>query len=153
MNITDIVANIDQRLADLDTELAHLTGARAALAQAAPAEQPASAPSERAPAAKRAPRRPRRAPAAPTYDVVPAGKLIALLAAGEDMSTRELARTANADPDQVLVLLKEQENAGLVRRDGTRAATRWHAITDEDRIAARVLELEAASRRPRARKT
>ena len=152
MNITDIVTNIDQRLADLDAELTHLTGARAALIDTAAADRPA-APAKPSPVVKREPRRTRRPTVKQTYEVVPAGKLIALLAAGEDLSTRELARTANADPDQVLVLLKEQEDAGQVSRTGTRAATRWHAITDEDRIAARVIELEAASRRPRARKT
>jgi hypothetical protein len=52
----------------------------------------------------------------------------------------------------VLALLKEQESAGQVRRSGTRAATRWHVITDEDRIAIRAAELETTSRRGRARK-
>jgi hypothetical protein len=53
----------------------------------------------------------------------------------------------------VLTLLKEQESAGVVRRTGTRAATRWHVITDEDRIAARAAELNAQSKRTQARKT
>jgi hypothetical protein len=53
----------------------------------------------------------------------------------------------------VLALLKEQESAGQVRRTGTRAATRWDVITDEDRIAARAAELESRSRRKPARKS
>ena len=52
----------------------------------------------------------------------------------------------------MLALLKEQEDAGQVRRTGTRAATRWHAVTDEDRIAARATEIARGSRRGRSRK-
>lgn len=91
--------------------------------------------------------------AKPSYDVVPAGMLIARVAEADGLSTRELARQTNGNPGQVLALLKEQEDAGQVRRSGSRAATRWHAITDEDRIAARVAELEASSRRSRARRS
>jgi hypothetical protein len=69
------------------------------------------------------------------------------------MRTAELAKAANGARAQVLALLKEQETAGEVRRSGTRAATRWHIITDEDRIAARAAELTAQSSRTRARKT
>jgi hypothetical protein len=140
MSITDIVTNIDRRLADLDAELAHLTEARTALI-----DQPT-------PAAETLPRRARRMSSTRVFDVVPAGKLVALLTESNGMSTRELSRAANADPAQALVLLKEQESAGQVRRTGTRAATRWYAITDEDRIAVRAAELEASSRRARARR-
>lgn len=141
MNITDIVANIDQRLADLHAELTHLTGARTALL-----DQPD-------PAVKPPTRRARRASTKPRYDVVPAAKLISLLTGSDGMSTRELSKQTNGDPGQVLALLKEQEGAGQVRRSGSRAATRWHTITDEDRIAARAAELEARSRRSRARRS
>jgi len=140
MTITDIVANIDQRLADLDAELAHLNGAKVALTDIAVGA-----------AAKVPPRRARRTRTQPAYEVVPAGKIIELLSRSEGMSTRELSQDTNADPAQVLALLKEQENASQVRRTGTRAATRWHAITDEDQIAARAAELTATSRRGRAR--
>lgn len=141
MNITDIVANIDQRLADLDAELAHLNDARAALL-----DKPG-------PRVKTPGRRGRRSATKPRYDVVPAGKLISLLSDSDGMSTRELSQQTNADPGQILALLKEQEGAGQVRRSGTRAATRWHTITNEDRIAARAAELEAGSRRSRVRRT
>jgi hypothetical protein len=144
MSITDIVANIDRRLDELNSELAHLTEARAALGDA----QTAAAPEPERPK-----RRARREPSTPRYEIAPAGKLIALLSDSDGLTTRQLAQAANADPAQVLTLLKEQESAGDVRRVGARAATRWHAITDEDRIAARVAELEAASRRGRARRT
>lgn len=69
------------------------------------------------------------------------------------MTTRQLSQATDGDPGQILTLLKEQEAAGEVRRTGSRAATQWHAITDEDRIAARVAELEAAGRRGRARRS
>jgi hypothetical protein len=58
----------------------------------------------------------RRAPAKPRYEVVSTGKLISLLAGSDGMSTRDLARATNGDPARVLALLKEQEDAKLVRR-------------------------------------
>jgi hypothetical protein len=68
-------------------------------------------------------------------------------------AARRKPAAANGARAQVLALLKEQETAGEVRRSGTRAATRWHVITDEDRIAARATELTAQSSRTRARTT
>ena len=112
----------------------HLNGARTALIDN--------------PAAEVTPRRARRKSPKRTYEVIPAGKLTALLSRSDGMRTRELAQVTSADPAQVLALLKEQEDAGQVRRTGTRAATRWHVITDEDRVAARAAEL----RRRRSRK-
>jgi hypothetical protein len=140
MSITDIVNNIDQRLGELETELAHLNRARAALV------------GRTSPAAEAKPARARRQPPKPAYEVVPVGKLIALLSGTPGMRTRELSQASNGDPGQVLALLKEQEDAGEVRRTGTRAATRWHVVTDEDRIAARAAELQAGSRQARARR-
>jgi hypothetical protein len=141
MTITEIVSNIDRRLADVRAEVAHLEGARLALVNGSQ------------PAPERKVRRARRKPAEPKYQVVPAGKLTALLAGTDGLRTAELAKATNGDPAQVLTLLKEQESAGEVRRTGARAATRWRVITDEDRIAARAAELTAQSGRTRARKT
>jgi hypothetical protein len=141
MTTTDIVTNIDRRLADLHVEVADLEGARLALlngSQPAPAPQGSTA---------------RSKPAEPRYQVVPAGKLTALLAGTTGLRTAELAKASNGDRAQLLALLKEQESAGLVRRTGRRAGTRWHVITDEDRIAARAAELSARSGRTRARQT
>ena len=140
MTITDIVTNIDRRLVEVHAEVKHLEAARTALANGSQ------------PVAVLMPRRPRRKPARVAYQVVPVGKLTAMLADSEGLRTRELATATNADPAQVLALLKEQETAGQVRRTGTRAATRWHVVTDEDRIVARAAELESQSRRT-ARKT
>jgi hypothetical protein len=141
MTITDIVINIERRLTEAQAEVAHLEGARSALLNGS---HPTSTPKRRAS---------RRKPATPRHEVVPAGKLTALLAGTEGMRTAELAKAANGARAQVLALLKEQEAGGEVRRTGTRAATRWHVITDEDRIAARAAELTAQSRRTRARET
>jgi hypothetical protein len=142
MTITDIVTNIDRRLDDVHAEVAHLEGARLALVNG----------SQRAPAPKARTAR-RELAAEPRYEVVPAGKLTTLLAGTDGLRTAELAKATNGDPAQVLTLLKERESAGEVRRTGTRAATRWHVITDEDRVAARAAELSAQSGRTRARKT
>jgi hypothetical protein len=139
--IPDIVTNIDRRLADVHAEVAHLEAARLALINRS---QPTPRPKAR---------RARRKSGKPRHEVVPAGKLTALLAGSEGLRTAELAELANGDRAQVLALLKEQESAGEVRRTGTRAATRWHVITDEDRVASRAAELNAQRRRVRARKT
>jgi hypothetical protein len=141
MTITDIVTNIDRRLDDVRAEVTHLERARAALVKEA----------EPAVAAAR-PHRSRRQPAPSAYQVVPVGKLTALLAGSAGMRTRELSHATHGDPAHILTLLKEQENAGQVRRTGTRAATRWHAVTDEDRIVARTAELDGQRRPKRARR-
>lgn len=140
MTNTDIVASIDQRLATAKAEIAQLEGARQALLNgSAPAVKPKS---------RRAPRKaPRTAP-----QVVPAGKLTALLLGSAGMSTPELAKATNGKSNQVLALLRELEKTDQVRRTGERRGTRWHLITDEDRIAARAAEIAAQSRRSRAAK-
>lgn len=141
MTITDIVINIDRRLVEVHAEVKHLEAAREALANGS---HPDSAPTRRGPVRK---------PARAASNVVPVGKLVALLSDSEGMRTSELARATKGNSTQILALLKEQESAGQVRRSGTRAATRWHVITDDDRIAVRAAELEHKSRRKRARTT
>ncbi len=56
----------------------------------------------------------------------------------------ELAAETNAPQDRVVTMLKQLETDGKVRRSGRRRATRWHLVTDEDRVAARVAELNAS---------
>jgi hypothetical protein len=136
MTTTDIVANIDQRLIDAKAEIGHLERARVALIDGA---TPAAKPTR--------PRRSARKPARRTRDVVPTGKLTALLDGSAGMSTSELANATNGKPDQILALLRELEKADQVRRSGARRGTRWHLITDEDRIAARAAEIAAQSGR------
>ena len=67
-------------------------------------------------------------------EVVRAGKLELLLSDTGGLATSELADRVDADRDRVLTMLRELEMAGRVRRTGQRRSTRWHTITDEERI-------------------
>lgn len=145
MTIADIITNIDQRLVQTRAEVARLEGARQALIDGAP---PVAPPKRRrashsTPAASR--RRPR-------YEAVSADELTVLLDGSEGMSTSELATASDGKRDQILARLRELENADQIRRTGVRRATRWHLITDEERIAARAAQI-AAQRRRRPKKS
>jgi hypothetical protein len=144
MTTTDIVTNIDQRLTQAKAEMAQLEGARDALLGGSPSVTPAPRRRPRKPAQRKNVRR--------ANAVVPAGKLTALLDGSDGMSTSELATATDGKPDQILSLLRELEQVEQVRRTGQRRGTRWHLITDEDRVAARAAELAARSTR-RAKKT
>ena len=140
MTNTDIVTSIEQRLTEAKAEIAQLEGAREALinGDAAAAK----------PKPSRVPRRttPRKAGHRHNH-VVPAGKLTALLDGSAGMSTSQLAKATDGRPEQILALLRELEKTDQIRRTGQRRGTRWHLITDEDRIAARAAELAARSKR------
>ena len=148
----EIVASIDTRLRELSAEIKTLDAARAALehrerqSSRAPA-RPAATKRRASPAATsspaRASRKPSRRPRRPASNGIPADQLESLLSGNGGLTTSALAEQANANRDQVLGLLRELETAGRVRRSGQRRGTRWHAITDEDRIRARAAELEA----------
>lgn len=103
-----------------------------AASDAAPARQPA----------KRSRRRSAR-----TGETVPAGRLERLLSENGGLTTSALAERTDGDRDQILTLLRELERAGRIRRTGERRSTRWHAITDEDRIRERAAELERRRKR------
>jgi hypothetical protein len=62
-----------------------------------------------------------------------------LLAGSEGLNTTDIAARAGADRERVLTAPRELEAGGRVRRSGTR----WHAITDEHRIAQRTAESAA----------
>jgi hypothetical protein len=156
-----IVDSIESRLRELNQEIETLTAARTALdgREDGPGA-PVSATATSAPASGEAPPRGRRgtgagrprsrrrtARAARATEVVPAGRLEALLSENGGLTTSALAERTNGDRDQVLTLLRELEAAGRIRRSGQRRSTRWHAITDEDRIRERAAELAARSRR------
>jgi hypothetical protein len=118
---TELRQRLEAGIRELEGDIAHLREAISAL-DGADASAPASPPAPPA-------RRPRRsAPAhAASYDVVPSGKLVSLLAASAGgLSTSELAQQTNGNPDQVLGLLKELEQAGRTHRTGNRRSTRWH---------------------------
>jgi hypothetical protein len=145
MTIAEIVASIDRRLIQAQVEIAQLEGARQALIDGV---APAATPRPR-----RAPRKTRRRTSArPRYGVVPAGRLIALLEGSEGMSTPELAKATSGRADRILVMLRELERADQIRRTGERRATRWHLISDEDRVAARAVDI-AAQRKRRSKKS
>lgn len=142
MTTTQIVQSIEERLRSLQVEITSLTEAREALTNGeGPAKPPPDTPAPARPARRR------RQRARRTVEVLPAGKLEQMLAASDGVTTATLAKQANARPDQVLTLLRELETAGKARRTGQRRGTRWHLVTDEDRIAARAAEL---ARRRRA---
>jgi len=121
-------------------------GAGSVQAAVEPGGPASTAPARPSPAQPRTPARRRtRATADRTVEVVPAAKLELLLSDTAGLATSALAVRANADRDQVLNLLRELETAGRVRRTGQRRATRWHRITDEERIQERAAELAARS--------
>jgi hypothetical protein len=85
----------------------------------------------------------KRAKAAKALDVLVADNLETILQGeGEGLSAVTISERSNASYRQVLDLLRELENAGRVRRTGTRRTTLWRLITDEERIAERAAELE-----------
>ena len=144
-----IVQMIERQIADAHTEIARLTAARSALVggESPAAKLPAPGRTVLKPAALRKPTVPRRRANSGRAAVVPAGKLEALLAATPDgLPTAKLAEQAGGKVPQVLTLLRDLERSGKVRRSGQRRGTRWHWITDEDRIRARASELEALAR-------
>jgi cell division septum initiation protein DivIVA len=58
------------------------------------------------------------------------------------LSAGAIAQKAGAGYNRVLAQLRQLESDGTVRRTGSRRSTLWLLITDEDRIAQRVAELE-----------
>jgi hypothetical protein len=136
---------MQDRLEVLYHEIALLEAARDQLQSSASKPAP-STPSKPQTVRRRRRAKPRRRP-----EVVATGKLEGLLAEHDGISSTELAKLANGGRDQVLSLLRELETAGQVRRTGQRRGTRWHAITDEDRINARAAELEKQTKQAKER--
>jgi hypothetical protein len=153
MTTQAILDSIENRLRELNQEIKTLAAARSALGngEAAPARGPRSSAARPAASRRSSGRRTgskRRARTAAGTDVVPAGRLEVLLSENGGLTTSALAERTNGSRDQVLTLLRELESAGRIRRTGQRRSTRWHAITDEDRIRERAAELEARRKRP-----
>jgi hypothetical protein len=139
----DIVASIERRIRDVNDEIERLTRARIALDGLATATPPTARRPRRTTQTRRA--TPTRRATVRNRKVVAAGKLERLLSEDDGLTTTALARQANADRGHVLTVLRELEGTGRVRRSGQRRGTRWHAITDEDRIQERAAELSARS--------
>jgi CRP-like cAMP-binding protein len=143
----DFAASIEQRLVELNDEIAQLEGARRALVTGRAVGSRSAAPrtsrdgGRSAGAAKpgvsrrttqvRTSRRGRRRRRAAGLS---AEQVESLISGAEALSTTDIAARIGADRERVLSLLRELEAAGRVRRSGMRRSTRWHAITDEDRI-------------------
>lgn len=135
--IDQLIRSIDARIAELRSDMASLQAARSALATDGAAPPPPS-PAKAGRARRRRPRQPHKPLTAETAEQ--------LLATTDGLTTTAVAQQADADRDQVFAVLRNLEQAGRVRRTGQRRATRWHAITDEDRIRERAAELASRSR-------
>lgn len=141
-SLDQLIQSIDARIAQLQSDMASLQAARSALVTNGAAPTPAST-AEATPTTRRGRRKTRKP--------LTAGVAERLLATSDGLTTAALAQQAGADRHQVLALLRDLEEARRVRRTGQRRATRWHAITDEDRIRERAAELASRSKRHPAR--
>jgi len=129
--------SIESRLQELRAEIVKFEQAHKALSNGS-----AASTKSRANGAEAKPRRRRQ-----KAQVMLAEQLERILGESTDgLSTGAIAEQGNADPAQVLTLLRELEKGGQVRRTGARRGTRWHLITDEDRIAERAAELASRSK-------
>lgn len=115
-------------------------------------EAPGAAASQTPTAPAEAPLKPRRRTQSKSpqsrkrSEVLLAGKLQAMLSEADDgLSAIMIAKQSNAGYNQVRQLLRELEDSGHIRRTGTRRTTLWRLITEEERIAERVAELEHLS--------
>ena len=75
-----------------------------------------------------------------------AARLQALLADHDGLTTTAIAQHTAANRIRLLAVLRRLETAGQIRRTGVRRSTRWHVITDEDRIAQRAAHLASQRR-------
>lgn len=146
-DIAQILDAIEQRLTQAHAEIDSLTTARSILAdRPAAAPSPAvaaeSAPARRRRSPDRSSRRPRRAAEHPEQTIE------ALLGDSADgISAVALSKRAGMGYARVLTRLHELESAGTVVSTGANRTSLWRLVTDEDRIAKRVAELEQAAAR------
>jgi hypothetical protein len=172
-----IIDSIDARVLDLNKQIDTLTTARAALTardsqavkrprrsttiaaasingrkmdSAVKGRSVSRRPTERSRPARKSsagvakPTRRRKARAA---EAVTGERLELLLSENGGMTTSTLAERSGATRGQILTLLRELEAADRIRRTGQRRSTRWHSITDEERIEKRAAELAALSKK------
>jgi hypothetical protein len=151
-DVDEVIAAIEQ-IAAAQAEIASLEVARSVLVgvgtlagKAARAGQPeiGDAAGPRSRSAIR-----RRRPAGPSQADV--GELKRLLAEADGgLSGSALAELAGVPPATVRAQLRELERSGEVRSADERRGRRWTLVTDEDRIAQRVAELERSRATPSA---
>jgi hypothetical protein len=135
--LDQLIQSIDARIEELNSDIASLQAARSALVANGAAATPRSVARAR-PTTRRRRRK--------TTKPLTAEAAEQLLATTDGLTTAALAQQAGAGRDQVLALLRDLETAQRVRRTGQRRGTRWHVITDEDRVRARAAELAGRSR-------
>jgi hypothetical protein len=148
--LEELIRDIEGRIREVSREISSLQDARAALVangagRSLQAESPAPRPRRRS---RRGRARQKRAG---RERVLRAETAERVLAESDGLSTAALAQQTEADRDQVLALLRDLESAQRVRRTGQRRGTRWHAITDEDRIQERAADLANRGSSGRAR--
>jgi hypothetical protein len=143
-SLEQLIQSMDGRIAHLNSEIASLEAARSALTANGGAPTTSST-------AQSNPKPRRRRRRRTESKLLTAEAAEQLLANSDGLTTAALAEQAHADRDHVLLLMRELEQARRVRRTGQRRATRWHAITDEDRIRERAAELATRSASQRTR--
>jgi hypothetical protein len=119
-----------------------------------PSASQQSAPAATTPAAGDAPARSQRggraaAPAPRTSrrrsrELDPAQIVDLLRASANGLSLAALAKELNVGAAKIRTQLNELQRSGQVRSEGSRRTSRWRLVTDEERIADRVAELERA---------
>lgn len=121
-HIDEIRQSIVDHISELESELAQTRQALAALDGSLNMHRPAATPEKAQPRARKRNGR--------ATKVVPAGTLTAVLAKADGLGTEALAKETGGDRKQILVLLKELEADGKIKRTGERRATRWHVIAE-----------------------
>lgn len=179
-NISSLVASIDERLAQLTSEIEALMRGRAALVGPATSrrpneptarpgrrrrrpsshddggQQPVSATTMTGPRVARAAAKPKASEARQRRRPVTGMQLTRegleqLLGAEEkNFSARTIAERMGAGYGATLSLLRDLESSGRVRREGSRQSTVWLLITDEERVATRAAELAQLATAPPA---
>ena len=152
-DVDEVIAAIEQRIAAAQAEIASLEVARSVLAgvgalvgKGPRAGEPAIGGAGR-PRSRSATRR--RKPASRSgADAAVLKRLLSEADGG--LSGSALAELAGVPPATVRAQLRELERSGEVRSAGERRGRRWTLVTDEDRIAQRVAELERSRARTSA---
>jgi hypothetical protein len=138
MNYVDeLIVSIERRIGEARSEIGSLEAARAELV------------SPDALTAKARRRTSRRRVVAASAQLAPEA-LETVLATTDALTTSDVASRTGATRIRALAALRELEGAGRIRRSGIRRSTRWHAITEDDRVRARAADLR---RQSRARRT
>jgi hypothetical protein len=131
--IDEIRIAIERRLDDLMIEAAALEAARTALLARDEGTGERTAPK----------RRPRRAAAVTPIEPLSVEQLEEQLNGSEGASAVAIAKRTGASYERVRAMLERLQAAGRVRSTGHSRTSLWRLLSDEERIAARVAELEA----------